>query len=248
MKITSIGDVCVDVYTKENQFFLGGTAFNRARWLAQNGARVSLVSAIGTDDWGKQYLAACKKLGININYLTVLPGKTSHIEITLDQNQSPEFSEWDLGVLKNFYPQKWPENQDALITTGLKPIKQLLDWPAGSFRVADFDGQTPYTFSEADINKFAPRFDLVISSTVRKISHPMVLLTMGAGGSRLITPSKQYFAPAQKIKTQDTTGAGDVYISSFVINYLTTKNIPLAMRRANRDAAQAITLPKSLSV
>ena len=62
LKIASIGDVCVDVYPKEKKYFLGGTAFNRAQWLAQNGVKVNLVSAVGTDDWGKQYLSACKKI------------------------------------------------------------------------------------------------------------------------------------------------------------------------------------------
>ena len=43
----------------------------------------------------------------------------------------------------------------------------------------------------------------------------MVLLTLGAKGSRLITPNKTYFEPAKKIKTKDTTGAGDAFSSTF---------------------------------
>lgn len=237
LKVASVGDVCVDVYPQTNKFILGGTAFNRARWLAQNGAKVSLVSTVGTDNWGKQYLSTCKQLNINTDYLTILPGITSHVEITLDNNHSPHFSAWQLGVLKNFCPKAWPKNQDALITTGLKPIKQLLSLPPAPFTVADFDGLTLYAFNQEQIQQYAARFDLIAVSRKLTLNHPKVLLTMGARGSRLITPGKTYFAPAQKIITRDTTGAGDVFISAFVL----TRSLKLA----TKAAAKAITSPRS---
>lgn len=240
VKITSVGDVCVDIYPQENRFVLGGTAFNRAKWLAQNGVQVSLVSAIGNDDWGKQYLKVCRNLKINTNYLTVLPGQTSQVEIALDQNKSPHFSAWNLGVLKNFRPEKWPQNQDALITTGLKPIKQLLDLPPARFTAADFDGDSPYTFNQRQIQQYAARFDLIVSSKKITLGHPKVLITSGAGGSRLITPGKTYFEPAKKITTPDTTGAGDAFISAFVL----TRSLKLA----TKAAAQTITAPRNSGV
>lgn len=247
VKIASIGDCCVDVYPKEKKFFLGGMAFNRAKWLAQNGADVSLVSAVGTDDWGKKYLEVCRKLKINIDYLAVLPGKTSHVEITLDQNQSPEFSEWNLGVLEKFKPTI-PVNQSALIVTGLKPIRQLLKLPTIKFTAADFDGNTPYTFSEEEITKFASDFNLIVAGRPLKIDHRMILITEGERGSRLITPDKTYYSPVKNKVRGDTTGAGDVYISAFILNYLKTKNIQESMDRATQAAANIISLPRNLSV
>lgn len=245
VKIASIGDVCVDAYPQTNKFILGGTAFNRAKWLARNGVNVSLVSAVGTDDWGKKYLNECRRLNINTDYLSILPGSTSHVEIALDKSQSPHFSAWQLGALKNFYPKIWPKNQDALITTGLKPIRQLLNLPPAPLTAADFDGTTPYTFTSAAIKPYAPRFDLVIASRKLQLNHPMVLTTLGEQGSRLITPKKTYFTPAVKTKTADTTGAGDVYIAAFVLNYLKTKNIRTSMKQATQTAAKAITLQRN---
>lgn len=237
VKIASIGDVCVDVYPQTNKFILGGTAFNRAKWLARNGVNVSLVSAVGTDDWGKKYLNECRRLNINTDYLSILPGSTSHVEIALDKSQSPHFSAWQLGALKNFYPKIWPKNQDALITTGLKPINQLLDLPPTNFSVADFDGDSPYTFNQRQIQQYAARFDLIVSSKKITLDHPMVLITSGSGGSRLITPEKTYFMPAKKIAAQNTTGAGDVFISAYVL----TRSLKLA----TAAAAKAITLQRN---
>jgi len=244
LKIASIGDVCVDVYPEQNKFFLGGTAFNRAVWLAQNGAAVSLVSAVGTDEWGQKYLESCKKLNINTDFLSVLPGKTSQVKITLDQNQSPQFSAWETGVLSNFRPAIWPQNQNALITTGLKPIKPLLTVPLAPFSAADFDGNTPYSFNNAAIGKLAKPFNLIITSRPLAISHPMILTTLGAYGSRLTMPGKTHYAPIKKTEIGDTTGAGDAYIAAFILNYLKFRKIPLAMKLATKAAAKTIASPR----
>ncbi|AKM78837.1 MAG: hypothetical protein UX85_C0004G0152 [Candidatus Beckwithbacteria bacterium GW2011_GWB1_47_15] len=249
VKIASIGDCVVDVYPQQKKHFLGGTAFNRAVWLAQNDVRVSLVSAVGNDTWGKKYLDICRKLKINITWLSVIPGPTSHINITLDRQKRARFSAWKLEGLKNFRPGGFPQSQDALITTGFKPIKQLMTLPASPFTAIDFDGHTPYTFSNAAVDKFASAFDLVITSRHLTIKHhPLVLTTLGSQGSRVVYQGRQFFSPAPPVKTQDTTGAGDVYIASFVLHYLKTKNIPLSMKRATSQAAEFISQPRSLSV
>src|SRR3989344_884053 len=234
VKIASIGDCVVDVYPQQKKHFLGGTAFNRAVWLAQNDVRVSLVSAVGNDTWGKKYLDICRKLKINI---------------TCDRQKRARFSAWKLEGLKNFRPGGFPQSQDALITTGFKPIKQLMTLPASPFTAIDFDGHTPYTFSNAAVDKFASAFDLVITSRLLTIKHhPLVLTTLGSQGSRVVYQGRQFFSPAPPVKTQDTTGAGDVYIASFVLHYLKTKNIPLSMKRATSQAAEFISQPRSLSV
>jgi fructoselysine 6-kinase len=248
IKIALIGDCCVDVYPQEKKFYLGGMAFNKAKWLARNGTEVTLVSAIGTDDWGKTYLKACQDLKINTDCLKILPGKTSHVEITLDKNQSPVFSAWQLGILKKFKPKFLPDHQDAIIVTALKPIKALIPTTQGLFRVIDFDGTTPYTFPNSQIKNYIHHYDLIVKSThldLKIIRGKMTLLTMGGKGSRLITPEKEYVCPVNEIVSGDTTGAGDVYISSFVLNYLKTKNIPLSMKLATLAAAKAISTPRN---
>ena len=251
LKIASIGDCCVDVYPKEKKYYLGGTAFNRAVWLTQNGAQVSLVSAVGSDDWGKKYLAACTKLKINTDYLSKLPGSTSHVNITLNQQKQPRFSAWNLGVLKNFTPESLPQNQDAMIITYLKPIKELSDLkPVASFTAVDFCGGSIYSPALKIIEKYLSKIDLAIRSAtaaelpplkqLAKLSGKMVLATLGKNGSILFKGDQEFHQPAMVAKTQDTTGAGDAFISAFVL----TRSLKLATRAATK----AITSPRYLSV
>lgn len=247
LKIASIGDCCVDVYPKERKYFLGGTAFNRAKWLAQNGVKTSLVSAVGTDDWGQQYLTACKKLKINTDYLTILPGKTSHVDIILNQHQQPRFSAWNLGVLKNFTPKSLPQDQDAVIATCLTPIKTMVLFPNQTFKVVDFAGGSIYSPTLKTIAKYLPKIDLAVRSAdqtelphlkqLAKEFNKLILATLGKDGSILFAGQNEFRQPAIKTKTSDTTSAGDVFISAFVL----TRSLKLA----TKAAARAITSPRS---
>ena len=251
LKIISIGDCCVDVYPKAKKYYLGGTAFNRAVWLAQNGVQTSLVSAIGTDDRGKKYLNECRRLNINTDYLAVIPGLTSHVKITLNQNHQPRFSAWNLGVLKNFLPQKLPDKQDAIIITYLKPVKQLTGLKlTARFTAIDFCGGSIYSPTLKIIEKYLPKIDLAVRSAtaaelpqlkqLAKLSGKMILATLGKNGSILFEGDQEFYQPAIAAETQDTTGAGDVFITAFVL----TRSLKLAAAAA----AKAITSPRYLSV
>jgi len=250
LKFTSIGDCCVDVYPELEQAFLGGSAFNVCLAAQKLKVKTTLISTIGTDSWGKKYLAVCQKLKINSRFLSSFPAKTSHVAINLNQYHSPVFSQWQLGVLKKFKlntsHQKFLSTQTAAHCIAIKPLKLILkqfcqmNLP-NVFKSADFDGNTPYTFSNAALKKYAPAFDLIVASRPVAIKHQMILITMGKRGSRVITPQKTYFQPSIKTKAADTTGAGDAYLATFIIKYLQTKNIPKAMFLATQAAAQKIT-------
>lgn len=242
LKFTAIGDCCVDVYPQFNQSFLGGSAFNVALTAQKLKTKASLISAVGTDDWGKKY--------VSIFPISSIPGQTSHVEINLDKNHSPIFSQWQLGVLKKFKltsaHQKFLSTQTATHCTAIKPLKSILDqfvkMPLpGVFKSADFDGNTPYTFSNGALTKYAPAFDLIAVSRPVDLKHKMILITLGKQGSRIITPGKTYFQPALKIKATDTTGAGDAYLATFIVKYLQTKDVQKSMFLATQSAAKTIT-------
>lgn len=259
LKFTSIGDCCVDIYPQFNQAFLGGSAFNVALAARKLKVKTSLISAVGTDDWSKKYLST----HIDSQFISSLPGKTSHVEINLDKNNSPNFSSWQLGALKKFSLR--PKHADFLSTqtavncTAIKPLKTILrqfcqmDLP-GVFKSADFDGNTPYSFSVQDIPQYLSGLNLAAKSLNPSESgslgflknlavkfNKIILVTLGSRGSQVFTKTKTYFQPSIKTKPTDTTGAGDAYLATFIIKYLQTKDIQKSMFLATRAAAQKIT-------
>ena len=263
LKFTSIGDCCVDVYPQFNQAFLGGSAFNACLSAQELKAKTTLVSAVGTDSWSKKYFTVCQKLQINSQFLTSLPGKTSHVAINLDQHHSPIFSQWQLGALENFQLNSSHHNflstQTAVTCTAIKPLEKILNKFSqmnlpGVLKSADFDGDTPYSFSVQDIPQYfsglglaakslnsadAKSLNLLKNLAIKQ--NKMILVTLGSHGSQVFTKNKDFFQPAIKTKAADTTGAGDAYLAAFIIHYLKTKNIQNAMAAATQAAAQKIT-------
>lgn len=262
LKLTSIGDCCVDIYPQLNKFFLGGTSYNLCLSAQKLGAKTSLISVIGTDEWGKKYLDSCRQYKINTDYLLIKKGKTSSVQIDLDQQNRPIFHDWQLGVLKTFtLTQKqlnFISTQDAVRCICLKPLikvfKQFCHLKTKAFKVADFSGGTKYSPSLTIINQSVPYLDLIVTSqsyqnkkilthlqNLAQKQNKMVLVLLGSRGSRVFTKAKTFFQPAIKTQVVDTTGAGDAYLATFVINYLQTKDIQKAMFLATQAAAKKIT-------
>ena len=263
ISLTAIGDTCLDIYPQKGQTFLGGAAFNLSLHAQKAGAQASLISAVGTDSWGQKYLSRLKANHINSSQLTIIKGKTSHLNITLNKNNQPTFSAWKLGVLKNFKlsPQhkKFLLTQDAAIAVLFKPISLLfnsfvnLKLPT-TLKVGDFSGSSDYDQPASIINSFSKNLDLIVKTldqkdrkslaflkNLAKTQNKLVLVLLGDKGSQVFTKNHQFHQPIIKTTTKDTTGAGDAYLATFVVEYLKTKNIPQSMLKATKATSRVIS-------
>jgi len=69
----------------------------------------------------------------------------------------------------------------------------------------------------------------------------VVVVTLGAQGSLLVTPTEVFHAPLETpVKAVDTTGAGDCFIGSLVYFLASGKSIHEAMKRANIVASLSV--------
>lgn len=76
-----------------------------------------------------------------------------------------------------------------------------------------------------------------------------VLITLGRDGSFYLSQDGSCKVPALKVKTVDTTAAGDTYTAGYIIGKSNTRNTENAMRFASAAAAIAVTrLGASVSV
>lgn len=269
ISLASIGDCCVDIYPDQHKVFLGGTAFNVAYHAQKAGSKASIVSAVGKDTYGDMFIRTAKANGINTDYLVQLQGKTSSVQIPLDNEGKPIFSGWDLGVLEKFIltkeHERFLQTQNAIRIILLKPLKKLFesfyeilhcvqDDDKRPFTIADFAGGSQYSVAIEEIEKYAKSLDMIVRSVdpnnkkeldflkyLAKKYKKMVLASLGQKGSIFFTQDKEYFQQVMKTNVTDTTGAGDAYIAHFIVTYLQTKNIQEAMQRATQAASQTIT-------
>jgi fructoselysine 6-kinase len=260
IRLASIGDFCVDYYVDGTNCSLGGTAFNAAVQAQRAGAQSSVLSAIGTDEFGDRFIAASKTLRINTERLRRSAGKTSRVFVRLDETKTPDFYDWDLAVLADFALTQddcaFLRTHDAarnILLLGLESqFEQFcaFDLP-NTLKVADFAGGSQYSVPIDAISAFAPQVDILIRSVenstelealeqISKDYQRLVIGTLGKAGSIAFLNGEKYAQPTLTVEAVDTTGAGDAYIAHFVVTYLRTKDLQESMRLATIAAVETV--------
>ena len=98
-KMISLGEVLWDLFPDGARF--GGAPANFACHAAALGADVSMVSAVGNDERGREAIDILRAYGIDVSLIQVIPeAPTGSVGVTLDANGKPTFaihegSAWD---------------------------------------------------------------------------------------------------------------------------------------------------------
>lgn len=263
ISFTAIGDAGIDVYPNLGKSFPGGTAFNVAVHAKRAGASSSIITALGTDDDGAKSLRALEENVVNTTFVERLPGETSRVEANLDEHGKPIFDNWRVGVMKDFHlKEKHTEflaTQSVATAILYEPIRHIFEEFASmelpnTMKVGDFSTLASlYTTGLESLEKLAPYFNIVavsidededkqlhLLSTLSKEHHIMTLALQGINGSTIFYHNKTFHIESKQIKVVDTAGAGDTYLAHFLVTYVETHNIPLAMEKATEEAGKTI--------
>jgi fructoselysine 6-kinase len=100
-KLATVGDNCIDYYTKQNKVFPGGNCVNVAVYAARAGLASSYTGAVGNDEYGSFMRDALRKKGVDDSHLYVLAGKTAVTRVELI-NGERVFGDYDEGVLRDY--------------------------------------------------------------------------------------------------------------------------------------------------
>ncbi len=259
---TTIGDCGVDIYTAHNLSLPGGTALNSAVHAAKAGMHTSIISAVGTDQLAQIPLESLEKYKVNISQLTIVEGLTDKVDILLDQYGRPQYSNWQLGVLDGFSLNKNHETflatQHIAIAVHLPELKPMFDSFAemelsGTIKVADFTDLSEYNGDISVIEDYIESFTIVALSIDAQDKERLAdyydlldrykksgLALMGKDGSAFYADGSLYYQKALDVKVVDTTGAGDAYLSTFLLNYITTQDVSFSMLKATESASTVI--------
>jgi ribokinase len=217
----------------------GGKGANQAVMAARTGAKVTMITGIGSDGFGDESLANFKNCGMDTSSVLRLPTHTGVAHIWVDgegqnrisivpganfalthQDAVDEVSKLkDVSVLiaQCEIPQEvtlaaFRTAQELGITTILNPApyQPLTD---DLLELTDWLIPNEIEFAELDKTHRAPDSDSVIASLR---SNGRTIVTLGSDGAALVTAdgSVKRFA-AKKVSATDTTGAGDCFIGAF---------------------------------
>jgi fructoselysine 6-kinase len=247
---------CVDFFKTTGEVLIGGNSLNFAVQCANSGMnKVSLLGAVGNDKYGelvKKYLA---RFRFDSSHLYTRDGRTASNKIYNDENGDRYFppDSWDDGVYGVFMlsEEDWAfaGEHDVIAMPANNPnFAELLKRKSEQNKLAiDFLDMRDYKLLEQAL----PKLDLLFISgnneviqsllPLSKTSNALLVVTMGAAGSTVISSGHTYTTAAVQVNTViDTTGCGDAYIAAFCVDWYCGGNIKTAMEAGSQAASKVL--------
>jgi len=263
MKFVCIGDIGIDFYKNRDILKSGGIAFNVAVNAQSSGASVSLVSAVGIDEYGNKIGTLLKKIDINTTHLKKIEGQTALQNIILENTGERKFMGYNAGVLNNWklthQDLDFIKKHDAIfvpLSHGMEHIfESIKNLKTYAIKAVDFSlnyEKADFDKKENCIMRYAKYFDIIfIGATTKQTSmithlsqqypNKIFILTLGSKGSVAWYKGKQYEQPAKKVtKIIDTTGCGDAFQGTFIVTFIQTNDIQKSLKRASNKASSIL--------
>jgi fructoselysine 6-kinase len=242
MKVIGLGDNVVDKYEHLRTMYPGGNALNFAVYAKRLGVDTAFLGAFGTDREAAHVQESIQEIGLDISHSKVYEGENGCARVTLQDGDRVFLGSNRCGVLReqglnlNVDDLNYIKEFD-LVHTGLYgftepelPKIKELGVPIG------FDFSSDFT--ENQVNEIVPFVDYAYFSCshlntdemlnlmlkVTKMGCKLVLCTMGEKGALLFNGSKFYVQKPKLVKAIDTMGAGDSFITCFMVNYISQTN------------------------
>lgn len=262
-KIVSVGEICLDIYLKQRQTFIGGRSLNFAVQAKRCGAAASsLISRVGNDAVGAQTLAFLAHEGIDHSHVRMMPGATSTCDIELLPNMDRVFPPdgFHLNVLAGM---RLNENELAFalrhevimtIFDATYPSPIFYQLMAGNFaglRAADFDAWEPFAANPERLFAAVRLVDVAFISgdagavaALQPFSATyggLLVVTLGAEGSVALLNGRSTPCPSIPVASPvDATGCGDAFQAAFMVEYVQSRDVELALRRGTEQATAVL--------
>jgi ribokinase len=233
----------------------GGKGANTAVAAARLGARVAFVGAVGADQYGELLLDSLSSSGVRTDfvrtssrptglaYITVTPDGENSIVVAPGANSDLGVSDvdaltWDdVSVLVCSLEVPVPTVSHAVRTAaarGVRPVLNLspvVEVPAETLALLD-----PLIVNEHEAASLAPSFAGLLELGPRS-----AVVTLGARGAAVVTPSGVVEVGAPEVSVVDTTGAGDAFAGALAFGLSSGSSLAEAAGFAARVAALSVT-------
>jgi fructoselysine 6-kinase len=258
MKLLALTCLCVDVYSRTGKVYSGGNALNVAVGCSKSDeCDVSILGAIGNDEYGKVILSDLSRFRINTKFVHAMSTNTATHIIHTDENGERYFfdDDWNGGAFEKFRLTKDDEEfictNDVVVTTFNDPnIEQILELRKNNnFKLAvDFQDSRDFAAWENRLGLIDIYFisgDEEVISAIdiwSKKYQTLFIATLGKKGSVVYYKGNSHNCSALTVKeVVDTTGCGDAYLAAFITSYFMNGNIKASMEKGSEAAAEILT-------
>jgi fructoselysine 6-kinase len=238
MKVIGFGDNVVDKYVDIQTMYPGGNALNFTVYAKQLGSQSAFMGIFGTDLAAAHNQNTLKNLGIDTPHCKVKDGENGYAMVDLvdgdrvflrsnnggiSNTSQFKLADEDLEYIKSF--ELLHSSKYSYIESELPKI-QSTGVPI-SFDFSD-------DFTEEYIEQVAPFVDFSFLSCshleknevedllkkVYSLGSKIVVATLGSKGALLYNGTSFFSQSPKLVDAVDTLGAGDSFITAFLLNYL----------------------------
>jgi len=250
LEVVGVGDNTVDIFINQGRYYPGGNCVNFSVFAKRLGAQSSYIGILGNDERGRHIYDALEKEDVNIERVRIENCENSFAKVKLVNNdriflssnpklsQSLKITKKDIEFLKNV---------DLIHTSIFSNINnELKNLSKYNFKISyDFSNKYyKYDFNEKDIFPFIDygffSFDDFSEKEIYKFINEIqnsynieIVVTAGENGSYAVNKKNELIHfPAKNITPLDTIGAGDAYISCYLLSRLKGVNKIESMKKS----------------
>lgn len=242
LKVIGIGDNVVDIYTHERVMYPGGNALNFSVYAQKLGAEAAYLGILGNDEAAAHITHVLQEIGVDITHCRHYQGENGYAKVSLIDGDRV-FTGGNQGGVSRERPIKLEESdftyiqQFDLVHTSCysymeEEIRRLREFgiPISFDFSSDFDNEylarvCPYVdFCFLSCSHLDDKDVQQLLKRIHQYGPQIVLATMGTRGAMLYHGEHFYTQTPEFVKPVDTLGAGDAFITAFLLNYVTHSN------------------------
>lgn len=253
----------------EVAYLPGGKGANQAVNIARLGGDVSMIGAVGRDEFGNSLLEQMRKNQVNTefinqiedvktgiadifhvnhdNCIVVVPGANFTLTPdTITPEMEQLISEADVLLTQLEIPLETV--QRVLEIAHANNVKTILNpapaqpLPAELLQLVDYLTPNETEFALLAEHSFKTNEELAtLMKKWEEAYNQTLIVTLGEQGSANLQDGELVITPADKVEAVDTTGAGDAYNGALAVSAAQEKSLPEMITFATKVAAQAVT-------
>lgn len=255
------------------QMGFGGKGANQAVMAALLGASVTMVTKVGNDIFGQDYLNHYQQLDFDTRYVFMTDAAATGVApIWVDEKSGNNAIIVTTGANDLLSPADVEAAREALVTaqivlcqwecalettlaalriaraagvmTIFNPAPARAELPAEAYQLSDLFCPNE---TETELLTGQPVATLAQAEAAARVlverGARQVILTLGERGSLLVTTEGATHVPTVAVQAVDTTGAGDAFCGSLAYFLAAGQPIQRAMAHANYVAAMSVQKP-----
>lgn len=257
-KAVAVGFSCVDVYENINRWYPTGNGIDWGVHLSRLGIPVAVVSAVGTDEYGKKMREVLSNEKIEVSYLEEKDGDTCRMIMALKNGVDRVHMKEIPGVMENYSITdeqfEYAAAFDYLHTDLFGGVlDHLKEWHERGIKIV-MDFSTFTKDPEFNCMNIFPNVDYVFFSAdsfeidelknwmkeIKAAGPQIVTATMGENGSLSYDGNQFYEMGTVKTEVVNTVGAGDSYIAGFTYGIMNGLSIPECMKKGAEVSAEVV--------